>query len=195
MFDEADARSSRRTREPSVAQTGRKLDVRYTASVTHPSAPSADLLKQHKSLIDKAKPDPKALKDGLDDTIARLIAADQKLRASGRPSIFTPVVTRLDVTHRAVGAEAAQPVQLAQPAGRMVAAAPGAFGTVEPANPSVLTGSVLAAKPALQRTMTHSVRMTARVPGSYSLRVRASGVDPRTRCRFERHVLRCFVVA
>ena len=177
------------------SQTGRRLDVRYTASVSRPSAPLADLLKQHKSSIDKAKPDPKALKDGVDDTIARLIAADQKLHASGKPSILAPVIDRLDVNRRPAGVVAARPVQLARPAGRMVMATPGAPGMVDSASPSILTGSVLATQPALQRTMTHSVRMTARVPGSYSLRVIASGVDPSTRCRFERYVLRCFVVA
>lgn len=177
------------------SQIGRKLDVRYLASVGHLSASLADLLKQHKDLIDKAKLDPKALKDGVDDTIARLISAEQELHASGKPSIFTPVITRLDVNQRVAGVVAVQPVQLARQAGRMVIAAPGPLGTVEPANPLALTGTVIADHPALQRTMTHSVRMTVRIPGSYSLRVRASGVDPSTRCRFERHILRCFVVA
>lgn len=177
------------------SQTGRKLDVRYMASVSRPSVPLADLLKQHKSLIDTAKPDPKALKDGVDDSIARLIAADQKLRVSGKPSILTPVTNRLDVNQRPAGVVAAQPVQLARPEARIVIAMPGALGRLDPANLSVLTGSVLATQPALQRTMTHSVRMTARVPGSYSLRVSVSGVDPSTRCRFERYVLRCFLVA
>lgn len=177
-----------------LSQVEHRLDARYIASVSSPSAPLADLLKQHKSLIDTAKPDPKALKDGVDDTIARLIAVDKKLRASGKPSILTPVVTRLDVTRRAAGAVVIQPVQLAPQAGRVVMATPGALGIVDSANPSVLTGSVFTTQPALQRTMTHSVQMIARVPGSYSLRVRASGVDPNTRCRFERYVLRCFVV-
>lgn len=174
---------------------GHELDVRYVASVSHPSASLANLLKQHKNLIEDAKPDSKALKDGVDDTIARLIAVDQKLRASGKPPIFTSVATRLDVTQHSAGMVATQSIQLVRPAGRMVTLAQGSLGIVEPANPSVLTGSILATQPALQQTITHSAKMTARIPGSYTLRVRASGVDLNTRCRFERYVLRCFVVA
>lgn len=176
-------------------QTGRNLDVRYMASVSYPSTSLSDLLKRHKSLIDKTKPDPKALKDGVDDTIARLIAADHKLRTSGKPSIFTPAVSRLDVTQSVASALAFQPVKLARSVGPMAIVTPGAFGAFGPVNPSVPASSALATHPVLQQTMTHSVQMVARIPGTYSLRVKASGVDLGTRCRFERYVLRCFVVA
>lgn len=177
------------------SQTGRKVDVRYMANVSHPLLSLADLVKKHKRLLGRTKPDSKALKDGVDDTIARLMAADRKLRSSDKPSIFTPVMTRLKVTRRATGAVATQPLRLARPAGYMVTAAPGAIGIVDPVNPFVLRGSVLATQPALQQAITHTVRMNTLVPGSYSLRLKASGVDPSTRCRFERYVLRCFVVA
>ena len=137
-------------------QSGRKLDVRYTASVSSPVAPTADLLKKHKLLIDKAKPNPQALKDGVADTIARLLAADQALRSSGKASLLSPVTSRIDVKER--------------------------------------RSNLLGIAAGLPSTFTHTAAVIARIKGSYSLRISASGIDPQSRCRFERQALRCFVV-
>jgi Mg-chelatase subunit ChlD len=162
------------------SQIGRALDVRYTASISRPPATLAALLKKHKTLIDNATPDPKSVKDGIDDRLARAIAADQSLRATGKPSIFAPVVSRLDVTQR-VSPVIPQPL-LPRPVGGMINFAPGAL---------VTPGT----HPALQRTSTHQARTAAGVAGSYALRVVAAGTDPVSRCRFERYVMRCFIVA
>jgi hypothetical protein len=169
-------------------QAGRDVDIRYAASLSGPPAPLSTLLDQYKDLLRQVRPDRQALKDGVDDSIARLMALDQKLRADGKPSIFAPVTTRLRVVPDAAGPAVTGPVDGHWTVERMSAWLPGRPGLTIPGS------GTLAAKTGLERAMTHSLRAPARLPGSYTVRIGASGADRRTRCRFERHVALCFVV-
>lgn len=184
--------------------TGRELDVRYTAHVSRPAMSLTDLIKQHKELFEKVQPDSKALADGMDETMARLLAVDQDLQASGQPSIFAQVNEWPKVTPHTAGKAVFQPI--APRLKRMVPFVPKTpeavatpivqgipLATHNADHPHLAVGSA-AFQPLFQRAMTHQLSIATKIAGSYTLRVRASGVDPQSRCYFERHAARCFVV-
>lgn len=169
-----------------IKDASQNFDVRYSVSVSAPKVTLADVLVRNKAQLDAIRPDPRLIADGYTPELARVLTLDNALRTAGRTGLFT----RSDDTAQVVARTAATP-QIAP-----VDTAVGRPGGVRIPGVS-LPGPVLNPQLAALRDLsafTHDTRFRVTTPGSYTLRIVASGVDARTGCRFVRRAAGSFVV-
>lgn len=194
-------------RDALLGMVGKKgLKVKFSATLTRPRISVADLIDKHRTALDGIEPDPDLIRNGIDKNLARLFAWNAKLMAAGKPSVFRPTTGRVAVhalDHRVLPdldriGRVFDPrvlprprVALTRPHLSPTVMHPGLIRPIAHHRPFPVGPAVT---PTAPTKPSHRIRVQPMVEGSYTLRVRAQALDPKTGCRFERMVAQSFVV-